>query len=795
MSRESSKTNADDSSSPSKPIEKAKNFYLNERQELVSIDKDHGRPNGPNLRPIAWAEKSSRLRTSFREIREKRASSSDPTLEKHFFLVAQPDTIPKFKESYGTQTDVDEEAQFRSTRSADLVRLGLDVLDITESGDAIVHALPSVFEQMERTASNLLAENVRARNRWVSILDVALPQSSTRLDKEWLATLSNHAEVGVIEFQPVLNGHEVDQVLFASLKLVGEAARPVAAGRDYSGRQWFKSRLTKQAIKQLADAFFSIQLIHAEFGTILAAARTSTFGTTRSMEVSPPPVVRPTPIVALLDTGSSTNHPVLAPYRFPVGWTSPLAGVAGYMNHPSYVASRIVFGELERGANTVGPGDTSFFDVAVGILQNQTSGPAKLDDKDIIRSMQGAQGTSAELRTFVLPFDTRLPTALLPEAERREKLRLARDLDNYIAESDISVIISSGNVRPELVSSDYPGNIDEPVRQLGPFASTHNAVTCGSFVRAGDSLLASVEKAPSPFSRVGPGFALATAVPEAAAHGGGELGGATVVNEQGQWVSKHGTSLAAPVLAREFAHAYVLLREFVPDGTRVSSALVKAFLALTATTLTAELPPKIRPLAKRTLGFGSMSAERLRFPSRTKPTFLWQGVIPNQDDVIRVVLPFPGKWFADATSPTLRIVTAWNTYVNDVADGLWACRRVELNLKTGPNSDDATGRSGSARLGGSYPLSDRRYNLSKVLKTTNVTGDGFVVCLSYKTEQMAPYPVGIPIRAEQPVAFVAEYLDETDSTAAYEELIQLELKVGAMDRLRATPPNIAVRVR
>jgi hypothetical protein len=188
-----------------------------------------------------------------------------------------------------------------------------------------------------------------------------------------------------------------------------------------------------------------------------------------------------------------------------------------------------------------------------------------------------------------------------------------------------------------------------------------------------------------------------------------------------------------------------------------------------------------------------MSADRLLNPTRESALFLWQGVIEGPDDVVRVLLPLPSTWLDRAGAPQLRLVVAWNTYVNDVASSLWSCRRVEVQLRAGQGEVESI-RPSPEHLGATYPRSVRTYNLSSPDRRKKIRDDEVVLCISYKTESMAPMLPFVVAGPEQSVAFGAELIDASGNTSPFEEVIALESRIGVMDRLRAAVVPVRVGV-
>jgi hypothetical protein len=547
-----------------------RNFFLNERHELKPTEKPGGGGH-PNIGTINWTNRVVGLKKGFARARGAVELSKDPGSQHRFFLTATPAHIPRFRERAGKREDFDEKADFRASRSADLSRLGLDLLAIADDGRALVHAPAARFSVLERTAANLVEEPERARNRWLALEDIDVPDWSWRVDGDWFAGLPKDATDCIVELAPVLTRAEAESVISAVFEGYLKGHGVLAAGTDYSGRSWWRAKIARSTVELIATAFPSVQLIHPPYSTRMAAQIGADVPADKTPTAGPAPASGSLPVVGIVDCGVSESHPVLSPYR--VGrWRSQGAVQPGFEHHAAKVATRVVFGRIDPGPRAL-VGDCAFFDIATGMKPAQGTWAAQIDDKDILTSMAGALGTAVALRTFVCAFDTS-PVDLLPKSEREEKLRLVRDLDNFIATNDVIVVVSAGNVAPEVApQSPYPRHFDDPNRQLGPWASAHNTLTCGGFLGSDDeSKISPFVEAPSPFTRVGPGFAKATAVPDAADHAGGDLGGVIVLDDTGKWKNTAGTSYSAPLLAREAARSFIALARHCPAGAALKCA-------------------------------------------------------------------------------------------------------------------------------------------------------------------------------------------------------------------------------
>lgn len=260
------------------------------------------------------------------------------------------------------------------------------------------------------------------------------------------------------------------------------------------------------------------------------------------------------------------------------------------------------------------------------------------------------------------------------------------------------------------------------------------------------------------------------------------------LNATGLWEDRCGTSFAAPLLAREAAFAIQLLQKVCLAGARPYGVTVKAFLALAASA--PSLGGAVKTLADRTLGRGRASVERLSKPQPHNAVLLWQGLLEAPGEVARVAVPIPKEWYDRAGRPHLRLVVSWDSPVNAAVSGLWATRKVSVQLKASPDSAALQG----SRAGGhfSYPLLDRTYDLRKLPQGVTVEGDMWLLELSY--EQIADYHLGMVFTPQQRVAFVAELFDLGDVPISPQTAIQSLPVAITMTRLSVPPQSIKTPV-
>lgn len=132
-------------------------FYLNEQHELSRGEKTPG-GQPPKYTGIDWQEKSARLSSSLSRARRTIARSSDPLKDRHYFLLAHP--VPELsKTSTNARKAPDglivEPTAYGDKDSRTFRRLGVDLLQVTDDGEAVIHARPERLEQLSSTASEL----------------------------------------------------------------------------------------------------------------------------------------------------------------------------------------------------------------------------------------------------------------------------------------------------------------------------------------------------------------------------------------------------------------------------------------------------------------------------------------------------------------------------------------------------------------------------------------------------------------------------------------------------------------
>lgn len=775
-----------------------KTFFLNERQELSSFDREGGGPPAKYVR-INWSQRSSALATAFRRVTAPPATTRDPVASRHYFVVAVPvDAVEKHSKSQKVQGGIRRETpSFGGEQSKIFRRMGMDLIETLPAGKATVHVanVGSLLATME----SLPQASDREKSRWINFESFLPLESRSRVDETWLASLKPDEPVQTwIRFQPTLSRSEVQELLQAITTIVSGPRTGLAkAGREFSGRYWCVGMLVRSQIEVVAAEFNTVQSIHPRYATPLAAKpRRGGANVASAPSVQVPATTRvelnQLPTVAIVDTGIPEQHVTLAPYRRP-GYRNPdLDPFVKFMgDHGSNVASCAVFGHIDgnNGSPVLPAPRCRVMDVLV------TLDDTYVDDEIVVPAVEAVVATAPDVRVFNMSFGG-APLDSFGDVRRREELIKLQDMDNLAFARDIVLVLAAGNSTGGVVpATPYPNHADDPRWALGARARSFNGVVCGGYVdQLGVETVAGIYGAPSPFTRVGPGLC-DSPVPGFSAPAGdisvqtyrrAPGTGVGVISPVGLWEDQNGTSFAAPFVACEAAWVCQELARHCGEQTAPFAGTVKAWMNLVASR------PHLRGaherLAKRTLGRGLPTAQRLRSPTPETAVFVWQSVLQAAGTVSRVRIPVPLDWLQKAEHPTFRIVVAWNGPVNMALTDSWACRKVAIKVR--PFGAEEALRGGGVAHGG-YPLIDRTFDIHpSVLKEKGYEPNDEMWVIEAEYEEIGDYPPAMTVSPQQRIGAVVELSDAADSPVSPQSFVQALSIASELDRLSALSSSI-----
>lgn len=786
---------------PSHKPGKPRTFFLNETHELTPVEKPGG-GRLPEFAHIPWASKAKTLNRSLKAVFDHVQSSDDPLRDDRYFVIAQPvDEIEKKSDNkkkapHGTYK---EKTEFGGSHGRVFDRLGLDLLQVTDDGKAVVHAEKEKFEQLLNRSAALDSLGRREQSRWATIESFDTIPLQLRVDGDWLRTLKQDVAADVVfELQPVLSRVEADRVLraIADLLAKGKGEKLTGTGSDFSGRFWFRGQANQRSVRLIAKDFYSVQSLHSPLYSVAAGkARVKTVvPALRPAEQAAPGNINELPCVAVVDLGVPVDHSRLRKFRrgqfIPQGVAAAPVG-----DHGSFVASRVVFGDpADQNHLLAATGQCSFYDALVGAHPTVTGQTNRVDDKVVMAALDGVRGAAPDVRVFNLSFGDSRPLNAFPEVERREKRLSLQDLDNFVFANDKIVVVAAGNSLPGTIPNpDYPNHHADDRWALGPWACGFNTLICGAFVsRLSTNGLVQSTGWPSPFTRIGPGLCDAP-IPSFSAEGGNTDDAYRYRPDLGVWgfsgaglpEDRIGTSFAAPILAREAALALSRLQDYCAPGTQPFGVTARAFLTLTAEPPTGD--DEVQTLAERALGHGKASMARLVRASVGSAVILWQGLIESPNDTVRVQLPIPLDWLAEADEPVLRLVVCYDPPVNEAAHATWSCRKVKPVLHAGPDVRGATAPRGAHH---SFPVIDRQYRLSRYKPGEEKAAESDMWLLELSYDEVAPYTPGMDFDPRQRVAFAAELYDLGDSSVDPQAAMQALPIAATMNRLSIQPQAI-----
>lgn len=391
------------------------------------------------------------------------------------------------------------------------------------------------------------------------------------------------------------------------------------------------------------------------------------------------------PILAVIDSGVVSAHPLLAPAVIGVETIGlGLADGGDQHGHGTLVASLALYGSLESALAVRAPLRPAGRLLSLRVLDSNNEFPdERLWEEQLLDAISFAARAGARVINLSLvdprrPYRPPRPTPL------------AAAIDELARELDLVVVISAGNYpwanyHPDpAVLTDYPLQLldDTEAGLLDP-STAALALTVGAlcpedthgvrpardrvdlrpFGRPGD---------PSPLTRRGPG-AMGMVKPEVSAPGGSlaldELRGAIVSNDPTVCVvgaggkqperllaQDVGTSFAAPLVSHA---ALRVLGRYPALSANAVRALVLASVEPLNAVVQGKGPAKDALEQRRLTGYGRVSAERAEASGDHRAVLLAEGLLVI-DDVHLYTTPIPSTFFDSGGKRIVTVVLVFN---------------------------------------------------------------------------------------------------------------------------------------
>lgn len=784
-----------------------RHYFLNERHLLAPVENE-GRGRQTKVLNVDFKTLGNSLASRIESIKSARRASPDPSVKDRTFILAQPQSVLERSSTAKTATEgkIAKPVSLSGKDSRIIEKMGFNLVGTTQEGAAIVHASNERLGQIQQSLKQLEILGVREQNKWAHIQDFVEVPLTHKTSLAWWGDNQLQPLLQVtIDLAPFLSRKEIDSLIKTFAKLLKDGERHVSTGHEFSGRVWIDAELKPDSVLWLAETFQSIGSIHPPVRAIPVAATISPSAASseRVAIIQAGQDPKSLPCVAVFDTGIPPDHAVLAAFRRGgiIG-----EGCSGTVpdGHGSFVASRVVFGDIEMGDEDTPTrlvARCSVYDV--NLSDRGPNGSTAIRSCSLLSSIQRLRDAAPDVRVLNFSFDAPNDLATYEGGYREKLLREMADVDNRAFADDLLIVVAAGNTPPGLKPNpEYPNHLEQDEWKLRAWSRCFNVLTCGgSADRLSPNGVTKEPGAPSPFTRVGPGFSNSRK-PDFSAHAGNADGtyqhssgdglGVWGCDDLGNWVDWVGTSHAAPLLAGEAARTLAFLQSRCAPGGKPFAALAKAVMALRAHKR--PLSESLSKLASRTLGFGVVTLEDVEPAVDERAVFLWQGVIGSDDEKLILELPLPGQWVREAQKPTLRLIAAWETPVNPAIEELWACRQVSVTLR--PSIDGVALRSASRNSPG-YPMMERLYDLGdEGTRDIMVARDTVLAEMSYSI--VAPYPAGFEsFSPQQRVALAFELFDSGAERVSPHGHIQAMPISATLDRLSSvvSAPVSAVMVR
>jgi hypothetical protein len=146
-------------------------FYLNEQHELSRAEKAGG-GRTPQFLGIDWATKGRTIHTSLSGVKQAYRASRDPLAQRHYFALAKPTPTLRRRSTdkrRAPEGEIEETIVFAKDDSRVFRRLGIDLVQVADTGEAIVHMQPERLDQLLSTTQLLGRVGPREQSRWAGI--------------------------------------------------------------------------------------------------------------------------------------------------------------------------------------------------------------------------------------------------------------------------------------------------------------------------------------------------------------------------------------------------------------------------------------------------------------------------------------------------------------------------------------------------------------------------------------------------------------------------------------------------
>ena len=374
------------------------------------------------------------------------------------------------------------------------------------------------------------------------------------------------------------------------------------------------------------------------------------------------------PILAVIDSGAASSHPLLAPAVLGIDWAGGIGDGGDRHGHGTMVSSLALFGSLEPLITSQEPARPAGRLVSIRVLDDNAFFPEELPWEVLLgQAMETAVQAGARVINLSVgdprfPYKPPRPTAV------------AALIDQFVRQNNVIVTISAGNYTPwndriaDLADNSYPRTILEAEDSglLDP-APAALALTVGALCpdHGQGAKPASEDVAiipaggpgrPSPVTRAGPG-PMGMVKPELVAPGGSlaidtlmsrvdmrdpsvQVVGAGIGGTSRLLAAGVGTSYAAPLVS----HAALRVLGHYP---RLSANAVRALLLCSAQ----EVEPVLdrqkaaqRQQQRRLTGYGRVSARRAEVSEDHRAVLIADDEIVV-DDVHLYTIPIPATFY------------------------------------------------------------------------------------------------------------------------------------------------------